>query len=496
MTLANIMQNEAFTPEGQTISSNTGRSVKESRNEKKDFDQYLSAVEKRTEKYVKKNTTPKKEARKELPQESQDDVNQPVQPKNEQKPTEPEKKPDAVQKTEAVNPLPVDNESDVGQEILSAIASILNVPIETVVEWLAELELQPSDLLDPQAISRLLQIALDVKTPAMVLKTPEFQSLFEAVKEAVTEIMTKDDTINPTDRFAQLQGLQLSADEVNGEVVVSQKSTVMDADEQAESVKPVTAALVQTVSEKSNAAETKTAASTEANAEAEDILTAEADVLTHEAVKPANKEDNAAGQNDGKASGGKEDVSINELLPEADAEPSLVPSASFESAVTRAEAVATPQTVAAATATVNPTDVMNQIMNHVRMQSGDQFAELKITLRPENLGDVTLRVITQNGIVTAQFVAENQRVKEVLESNFTQLRDVLQQQGVQISELSVSVRDGDAEERMNQFRQAQQSGRRRLQRISNNVAEQSTTPVTGPMANPADVLLNTVDFTA
>jgi flagellar hook-length control protein FliK len=134
---------------------------------------------------------------------------------------------------------------------------------------------------------------------------------------------------------------------------------------------------------------------------------------------------------------------------------------------------------------------MNQVMTHMRANAGEQFAELKITLRPESLGDVTLRVVTQNGIVSAQFVAESQRVKEVLESNFNQLRDVLQQQGIRVSELSVSVGQDESEAQRNQLARAQQIGQRRLQRIlSRSAVEEApeeTQPIDPTLVEPSNV---------
>jgi flagellar hook-length control protein FliK len=99
---------------------------------------------------------------------------------------------------------------------------------------------------------------------------------------------------------------------------------------------------------------------------------------------------------------------------------------------------------------------------------------MRMTLRPESLGDIVLRVLTQNGIVTAQFEAESQRVKEALEASFNQLRDALTEQGIAFSELSVSVRQGQ-DERMNQFDHARQKVRGRIESVEN--AQEEPEPV-------------------
>lgn len=124
------------------------------------------------------------------------------------------------------------------------------------------------------------------------------------------------------------------------------------------------------------------------------------------------------------------------------------------------------------------------------------YAELKLMLKPESLGEVALRIATQNGIVTAMFVAENQRVKEIIESNFTQLRDALKEQGLEVSELSVSVGHEGAEERMNQFMKAQQEAMRRAHRIAVGRSGEIAAEESEPEPAPVNDGRSTVDFSA
>jgi flagellar hook-length control protein FliK len=109
-------------------------------------------------------------------------------------------------------------------------------------------------------------------------------------------------------------------------------------------------------------------------------------------------------------------------------------------------------------------------------------------LRPESLGDIVLRVLTQNGIVTAHFIAENQRVRETLENNFNQLRDALEEQGIQFSELSVSVRQ-NADDQQTLFEWGRQHARNRAENI---------VPAVEPIPESIDSIDfdNTVNYTA
>ncbi|MFV0440926.1 MAG: flagellar hook-length control protein FliK [Lachnospirales bacterium] len=82
---------------------------------------------------------------------------------------------------------------------------------------------------------------------------------------------------------------------------------------------------------------------------------------------------------------------------------------------------------------------VDQIIENMRVEVKADVSEIKISLKPDHLGDVTLKIATNNGIITAQFMAENQRVKELIESQFTSLEDTLKQQGIDVGALSVEV---------------------------------------------------------
>jgi flagellar hook-length control protein FliK len=144
----------------------------------------------------------------------------------------------------------------------------------------------------------------------------------------------------------------------------------------------------------------------------------------------------------------------------------------------------------------DPVKVMEQIVNSIKVMPSHNYSEIRLLLKPESLGEVALRIATINGIVTAMFVAENMRVKEIIESNFNQLRDSLQGQGIEVSQLSVSVgHGGEAEERMNQFLKAQQESIRRAQRIAAGAvggAEEEAVDEPAPISDGR----STVDFSA
>lgn len=91
------------------------------------------------------------------------------------------------------------------------------------------------------------------------------------------------------------------------------------------------------------------------------------------------------------------------------------------------------------TSTVNYKDVLEQIKTGTKVVVSENTTEMTIKLNPENLGKLSLKLVTENGIVSAKFVAESQHVKEIIESNFNELKQSFMNQGLNIGNLSVSV---------------------------------------------------------
>jgi flagellar hook-length control protein FliK len=142
---------------------------------------------------------------------------------------------------------------------------------------------------------------------------------------------------------------------------------------------------------------------------------------------------------------------------------------------------------------VNPQDIVRQLADNMRFDlRGANVSEIKLTLRPENLGEVTMKVAAENGIITASFVAENARVKEAIEANLQQLRQALEEKGIEVSQLSVSV-DTGTDERMRQFLAEQARSALRLREISGTAVEDEAAQ---ELAQRLPQLGSTVEFSA
>lgn len=89
---------------------------------------------------------------------------------------------------------------------------------------------------------------------------------------------------------------------------------------------------------------------------------------------------------------------------------------------------------------VKPGELISQVIEKAKVVLSPDKSEMVMDLKPDSLGKLSLKVVTENGIVTAKFVAESQQVREILESNMQLLKDSLEKQGMNVQGFSVSVR--------------------------------------------------------
>ena len=64
---------------------------------------------------------------------------------------------------------------------------------------------------------------------------------------------------------------------------------------------------------------------------------------------------------------------------------------------------------------------------------------MELQLQPENLGKLNLVISSRDGIITAQLMAENENVKNVIENQIVMLKDNFEQQGLKVDAVEVTV---------------------------------------------------------
>lgn len=113
-------------------------------------------------------------------------------------------------------------------------------------------------------------------------------------------------------------------------------------------------------------------------------------------------------------------------------------------------------------------NIMRQLADMVKIVKNENLTEMELQLHPASLGTVNVSLTTKGGMVTAEFTTQNEAVKAAIEAQATQLRTNLEEQGVKIEAIEVSVeshqmerdldKNGDREQR-----QAQEQETNRIQ---------------------------------
>lgn len=71
--------------------------------------------------------------------------------------------------------------------------------------------------------------------------------------------------------------------------------------------------------------------------------------------------------------------------------------------------------------------------------SAEGISEARIRLKPEHLGDIQMKVVMEEKMITAHFQVQSQSVREIIESQFQNLKEQLSQQGLKVDKFTVSV---------------------------------------------------------
>ncbi|MCC2685446.1 MAG: flagellar hook-length control protein FliK [Paenibacillaceae bacterium] len=83
-------------------------------------------------------------------------------------------------------------------------------------------------------------------------------------------------------------------------------------------------------------------------------------------------------------------------------------------------------------------DMSQFLMNQLHLVHANGVSEATITLYPQHLGQVDVKLTMQDGVLAAQFTAGTALGKDLLENQLPQLRAALQTQGLQVDKLVVN----------------------------------------------------------
>ncbi len=194
---------------------------------------------------------------------------------------------------------------------------------------------------------------------------------------------------------------------------------------------------------------------------AQEMIGQSADITVGESSEQSvtavqTNEETSSGENErsGREAGTKADntAGVQQPLTAADQNPQL---SAF--AVAQQEQVSSvgPAKMAEVSTPITAREIVSQVVENAKIILTSEKSEMVMELKPDSLGKISLKVVTENGIVMAKFIAESQQVKQVLETNMQLLKDSLERQGMNVQGFSVSVRQDSERPSDNRYQQEQ-----------------------------------------
>lgn len=330
---------------------------------------------------------------------------------------------------------------DKNEEAINKLAEALNLPVEQVQNILQQLNLQPQDLMDMNNLLNFMMKAFNVDNATDLLSINNIKDIMNQVKDIISDLTSFDENI--------LQKLDISNEmqentvQTNSENTSGNTGNLKNADIANTNLKN-TGNLNQTDQTK-NVNNDETKVQNNVNAENQAKVSAVSGETSNQQTGLNN---NQSGQTN----------LTEQINPIANTVQENIQKV-FGEVISRVNKYKD----------VNTDDIIKQIVEKLTISNSEKISQIKLTLKPEYLGDVSLKISSQNGVITAQFTAENQKIKEIIESNFNQLKEVLNSQGIQVSELSVNIGNENSNNEMYKSMQENEKSSKRINSIINKL---------------------------
>ncbi len=414
--------------------------------ENKNYNKNNSINNKKEDNYSKNNNTLNKTNEK-----------QPVDKENDKKYKVDNKKDITTQEKQNVKENDEDKEKVilVDEEVLNKLSEILGISTDKIMNILSSLSLSVSMLQEPENLTKFLQTAFNVETPVQLLSIDNIKDVMKNITDIAKNINYQDMISLDEDINNKIKDIITNNNLKDIKLLSSKDESIK---QKIEALLEDLNGFVEESSQKVNMVQVKPKLNIENN-----NLPEETDQLVNveetQNIKISNEQigyyqnnaQNNNNQNQFLGENLKQSIDINPKQ-----EVFNIPEISNNTKIFNASL---PKTQVLKN--INTTDVVAQIMEKMKISVKPEISEVKMLLKPEQLGEVSLKIATQNGIVTAQFIAESQKVKEIIEANFNQLKDMLAEQGVNVGALEVNVSTSDEQQpTYNMFEQKSEKNQR------------------------------------
>lgn len=87
----------------------------------------------------------------------------------------------------------------------------------------------------------------------------------------------------------------------------------------------------------------------------------------------------------------------------------------------------------------DPRQIADQILDQMKTVTNGDFSDVEMQLHPASLGTLHVHVTNNAGVITANFVTENEAVKAAVESQIIRLSEQFEAQGIKVDAVEVTI---------------------------------------------------------
>ena len=121
----------------------------------------------------------------------------------------------------------------------------------------------------------------------------------------------------------------------------------------------------------------------------------------------------------------------------------------FDKSVQNVNALNKQLRVDGVTKELNANDILNQIGSKFEQLKDGVSTKITMTLRPNDLGRVTIELLSNANGITTNIIAQNSQVKELLDKNIDILKQQLAQQGINVQNIQVKTVEQNSQTGLN-----------------------------------------------
>lgn len=394
------------------------------------------------------------------------------------------------------------------KEVQQEVKELLGVEDAQLEAAMKELGLTYQDLMDPVNLANLVMNLTGEEDQLGLLMNADFQELMQNV-EVLSKNLLQELGMTPQEAAEVFAQLEQNAAQITEEVPQQMQEVT---DTQADVLKVQQTDDVQITEQKS-----QVTGLTETNAAATESVESDGNVQNVEETVSQEvrvENDQTASQQEGQ----QEEAPENSMTTEDDAsllqqndttEKSIFTEHTFQQTVqtirtdniTAAPTTAVPQNVV-----FNTLDVIRQVSEFTRVMYQGDTTSMEMQLNPENLGKIYVQVTAKEGVVTAHLAVQNEIVKEALENQTIQLRENMNQQGIKVEAVEVTIASHEFERNLEQNQQGSAQDEQREQASKSprrNISMNQLDELSGLMSEEEMLVAkimrdngNSVDFTA